>query len=125
PFRVGDYIEAQGVAGTVVEIQIFVTKLITGNNQTIFVPNGMLSNGTIINYSLEKIRRADLSFPLSYDTDIRRAREIIASVLASNEKVLKTPAPVIEVKEMTEAAIVLAIRPWANNEDYSKVLSDT
>jgi small conductance mechanosensitive channel len=68
PFRVGDTIEAQNVIGTVGEIQIFVTKLITGNNQTIFVPNGILSNGVITNYSLEKNRRANLLFNISYDT---------------------------------------------------------
>ncbi len=125
PFRVGDYIEAQGVAGTVSEIQIFVTRLITPNNQTVFVPNGMLSNGTIINYSLEKIRRADLSFSLSYDTDIKQARKIIIDILKNNPKVLTSPEPVVEVKHMTDSAIVLAVRPWANNEHFAEVASDT
>lgn len=70
PFKVGDVIEAQGMIGTVSEIQIFVTKVINANNQTIFVPNGTLSNGTIINYSVGGIRRIDLTFSISYDTDI-------------------------------------------------------
>ena len=74
PFKVGHTIEAQGVSGTVSEIQIFVTKLITGNNQTIFVPNGSLSNGTIINYSLQGFRRADLTIAISYDTDIKKGK---------------------------------------------------
>ncbi|WP_317170616.1 mechanosensitive ion channel family protein, partial [Tenacibaculum finnmarkense] len=77
PFEVGDSIEAQGVSGTVLEIQIFVTKLITGNNQTIFVPNGSLSNGNIINHSLEGTRRADLQISVSYDADLKKVKEII------------------------------------------------
>lgn len=125
PFRVGDYIEAQHVSGTVQEIQIFVTKLLTANNQTVFIPNGMLSNGTIINYSMEKMRRADLSFSISYDTNIREARELISAVLDRNPKVLKVPAPEVEVKQLTDAAIVLAVRPWAMNVDYASVTSDT
>jgi small conductance mechanosensitive channel len=71
PFRVGDLIEAQGIIATVNEIQIFVTKLTTANNQTVFVPNGVLSNGTIINYSMEQYRRADLVFSISYDANIK------------------------------------------------------
>ena len=91
PFKVGNFIEAQGVSGTVCEIQIFVTKLTTSNNQTIFIPNGSLSNGTIINYSLLENRRADLNIAISYDTDIRKAKEIITTVLDNNPKILKTP----------------------------------
>lgn len=125
PFKVGNFIEAQGVTGTVAEIQIFVTKLITSNNQTIFVPNGSLSNGTIINYSLQNTRRADLNIAISYDTDIRKAKEIILSVLNSNPKILKTPAPEVSVKSLTDSGIQLAVRPWANNEDFWKMYSDT
>lgn len=125
PFKVGNFIEAQGVAGTVAEIQIFVTKLITSNNQTIFIPNGSLSNGTIINYSLQNTRRADLNIAISYDTDIRKAKEIILSVLNSNPKILKTPAPEVSVKSLTDSGIQLAVRPWAKNEDFWKVYSDT
>ena len=87
PFKVGHSIEAQGVSGTVSEIQIFVTKLITANNQTIFVPNGSLSNGTIINYSLQGSRRVDLTISISYDTDIKKAKDIITAVLNKNSKV--------------------------------------
>lgn len=124
PFRVGDTIEAQGVTGMVAEIQIFVTKLITGNNQTIFVPNGILSNGTIINYSLEKIRRADLTLSISYETDIRKAKDLILEIMKSNPKVLKNPEPVVEIRQLTDSAIMLAVRPWAKNEDFGAVSSD-
>jgi len=125
PFSVGDTIEAQGVMGTVSEIQIFVTKLINGNNQTIFIPNGSLSNGTIINYSLQGIRRADLTLSISYDTDIRKAKDIITEVLNNNPKVLKTPEAEVSVKLLTDSSIQLAVRPWANNEDFGVVSSDT
>ena len=125
PFRVGDTIEAQGVIGTVSEIQIFVTKLINGNNQTIFVPNGALSNGTIINYSLQGFRRADLTLSISYDTDIRKAKDIITKVLNNNPKVLKTPEAEVSVKNLTDNSILLAVRPWAKNADFGVVSSDT
>ncbi|MFV5694646.1 mechanosensitive ion channel family protein [Flavobacterium sp. LB3P122] len=125
PFKVGHTIEAQGVIGTVSEIQIFVTKLINGNNQTIFIPNGSLSNGTIINYSLQGFRRADLTIAISYDTDIKKAKDIITAVLNSNPKILKTPIPEVSVKNLTDNAIQLAVRPWANNEDFGEVFSQT
>lgn len=125
PFKVGHTIEAQGVIGTVSEIQIFVTKLINANNQTIFVPNGSLSNGTIINYSLQGFRRADLTIAISYDTDIKKAKDIITDVLNNNPKILKTPIAEVSVKNLTDNAIQLAVRPWANNEDFGAVFSDT
>ena len=125
PFKVNDTIEAQGVTGTVSEIQVFVTKLNTANNQTIFVPNGSLSNGNIINYSLQKIRRADLTIAISYDTDIKKVKEIITAILKNNPKVLQTPAAEVSVKNLTDNAIQLAVRPWANNEDYGDVFSET
>jgi small conductance mechanosensitive channel len=125
PFKVGHTIEAQGMIGTVNEIQIFVTKLITGNNQTIFIPNGALSNGAIINYSLQGTRRADLTIAISYDTDIKKAKNIILDVLKNNPKVLQTPEPEVSVKVLTDNAIQLAVRPWATNENFGSVSSDT
>ena len=124
PFRVGDTIEAQGVIGTVSEIQIFVTRLISGNNQTIFVPNGVLSNGTIINYSMLGTRKADLVFSLSYDTNIKTAKEIVMQVMLEHPKVLKNPEPEVAVKTLTDNAIHLAIRPWSKNIDFGNVCSD-
>lgn len=125
PFKVGNTIEAQGQIATVLEIQIFVTKLVTANNQTIFIPNGILSNGTIINYSTQGQRRADLTIAISYETDIKKAKEIIAEVMRSNPKVLTTPAPEVGVKNLTDNAIQLAVRPWAKNEDFGAVFSET
>ncbi|OXG07352.1 small conductance mechanosensitive channel [Flavobacterium araucananum] len=125
PFKVGDTIEAQGVIATVVEIQIFVTKMLTGNNQTVFVPNGALSNGTIINYSMQGERRADLTFAISYDSDIKKAKDVLIDVLEKNPKVLKKPAPEVFVKNLTASSVEFAVRPWAKNANYGSVFSDT
>ena len=124
PFRVGDSIEAQGVAGIVSEIQIFVTKLITGNNQTIFVPNGILSNGVITNFSLGKNRRANLLLNISYETNIKTAKDIVMQVLENHPKVMKSPVPTVVVNLLTDTAIQLTIRPWSKNIDFSDICSD-
>ena len=124
PFRVGDSIEAQGVIGTVTEIQIFVTKLTSANNQTIFIPNGILSNGIITNFSVAGMRRVDLVFSLSYETNIKEAKEVVLEVMRSHSKVLKNPEPIVVVKDLSDSAIHLAIRPWSKNEDFGEVSSD-
>lgn len=125
PFKVGDTIEAQGVIATVLEIQIFVTKMLTGNNQTVFVPNGALSNGNIINYSMQGERRADLTFSISYDSDIKKAKDILLDVLNKNPKILKTPVPEVFVKNLSASSIDFAVRPWAKNANYGAVFSET
>lgn len=124
PFRVGDVIEAQGVSGMVTEIQIFVTKLISGNNQTIMIPNGILSNGIITNFSIAGKRRADLVFSLSYETNIKEAKETVLQVMQNHPKVLKDPAPEVIVKDLSDSAIHLGIRPWTLNDDFVEVCSD-
>lgn len=124
PFKLGDTIEAQGVSGEVIDIQIFVTQLLTGNNQVIFIPNGALSNGTIINYSKNESRRTDLTISLSYETNIKEARELILEVMNSNSKILKLPQAVVFVRDITDNAIKLAVRAWCINEDFGQVSSD-
>lgn len=124
PFRVGDFILAQSVTGKVIDIQIFVTKLLTENNQTIFIPNGILSNGVITNYSLEKNRRANLLYSISYDTNIKTAKEVVMQVLENHPKVLKNPAPNVSVSLLTDSAIQLAIQPWSKNADFGDMCSD-
>jgi small conductance mechanosensitive channel len=101
-----------------------VTKLITLNNQTIFVPNGILSNGVITNFSVGKNRRANLLFNISYETNIKTAKEIVMHVLENHTKVLKTPAPSVAVNLLTDAHIQLAIRPWSKNADFADMCSD-
>lgn len=118
PFKVGDFIEAQGVSGTVKQIQIFVTQLATVDNQIIFVPNGVLSNGTIINYSFATTRRADLTIGIGYSSDIKKAKEIILSILNNHPLILKEPAPIVLVKDLADSSINLAVRPWAELDNF-------
>lgn len=124
PFKLGDTIEAQGVSGLVIDIQIFVTKLLTGNNQVIFIPNGALSNGTIVNFSQQANRRTDLTLSISYDTNIKEAREIIMEVVKNTPKVVHHPETTVIVKDFMDTAIHLSIRAWTKNEDFSSVSSD-
>jgi small conductance mechanosensitive channel len=125
PFKVGDTIAAQGNIGTVNEIQIFVTKLINGNNETIFIPNSTLSNGIITNYSMQGIRKVDITIYISYSADIKKVKNIITAVLQNNPKVLEYPASEVVVKNLMESSIQLAIRPWTKNEDFMNVHADT
>lgn len=124
PFRVGDTIMAQGETGTVLEIQIFVTKLMTGNNQIVFIPNGALSNGNITNFSMGGTRRADLQFSVAYDADLKEVKTLILELLKANPRVLKSPEPAVVVVELLDNSVRLAIRPWAKTEDFGLMVSD-
>lgn len=123
PFKIGDFIEAQNVSGTVKQIQIFVTQLVTPNNQVIFIPNGALSNGTIINYNENDTRRTDLIFTISYETNIKTAKDMIVSIIEQHPKALQDPKPAVVINEITESGIKIAIRVWAKNEDFWEVRS--
>ncbi|WP_276975022.1 mechanosensitive ion channel domain-containing protein [Flavobacterium filum] len=124
PFKVGDFIEAQGVSGTVKQIQIFVTQLSTVDNQTIFVPNGSLSNNNIINYTYATTRRADLTIGISYSSNIKKAKELALEVMNNHPMVLKDPEPMVLVRELADSSINLAVRPWAKTEDFFVMRSD-
>lgn len=125
PFKVGDLIEAQGEIGVVKEIEIFTTKLIGITNREIIIPNGTLSNGNIINYSTEGTRRVDLVFGVSYDSDIKQTKEVLMNVLTSNPKVLKDPAPTVNVLELADSSVNFAVRPWCATADYWDVYFGT
>lgn len=118
PYRVGDYIEAQGVGGIVAEIQIFNTIINTTDNKRIIVPNGAVSNGVITNYSAEATRRVDYVFGIGYDDDIGKAKGIIASLLADDERAFKDPEPVIVVSSLGDSSVNITVRVWANAADY-------
>ncbi|MDD2987110.1 mechanosensitive ion channel domain-containing protein [Flavobacterium sp.] len=124
PFKVGDFIEAQGVMGTVKQIQIFVTELSTVDNQHIFVPNGSLSNGNITNYTYADTRRADLTIGIGYDSNIKLAKELALEVMNNHPKVLKEPAPVVLVKDLASSSINLSVRPWGNIDGFFDMRSD-
>ena len=121
PFKVGDLIEAQGQLGVVKEIQIFVTKLTSPENKLVIIPNGILSNGNIINYTEEGKLRVDLTFGVGYDEDIKKTKNVLMEVMLSNKNVLKDPAPTVNVSELADSSINFAVRPWATPENYWNV----
>jgi len=125
PIKIGDLIEAQGELGVVKEIEIFTTKLITPGNKLAIIPNGILSNGTIKNYTAEGKLRVDLTFGVSYDADIKQTKEVLMSVLTANDKVLKDPAPAVTVSELADSSINFAVRPWCTPENYWDVYFET
>ena len=118
PFKVGDLIEAQGQTGVVQEIQIFNTILLTPENKTVILPNGAVSNGTIINYSRHGNLRVDMMIAVAPDNDIAKVRTVIMEVFAANEKVLKEPAPSANILKMADGMVTIAVRPYATPDDY-------
>ncbi len=118
PFRVGDFIEAGGEAGTVQEISIFNTILHTGDNQKKIIPNGAISNSTITNVTANPTRRMDLVIGVSYDDDLRKAREVLEEILAGRDDLLKEPAPVVAVAELADSSVNIVVRPWVKTENY-------
>jgi small conductance mechanosensitive channel len=118
PFKLGDTIEAHGSTGKVIDIQIFVTQLLTANNEVVFIPNGILSNGKIINYSQKSQQRTDLTIKISYHSDIQEVKTIILEILNSIPEILKEEAPNVFVKELGEDSIVLSIQAWTANENH-------
>lgn len=118
PFRVGDFIEAQGESGTVSEITIFYTFLTTPNKQRIVIPNGQLSNNKVTNYSYEPTRRNNMTVGISYDSNIKTARKVLLEILAADERCLKDPAPVVFVAGLGDNSVDLSVRFWANQADY-------
>ena len=124
PYKVGDYIEAQGQAGTVKEIQIFNTLLQTPDNRIIIVPNGPLSTGIINNYSRETTRRVDFSFSISYGDDFEIAKKVLMEIIEKDARILKTPAPFIELGKMNASSIDITVRVWCNAADYWGIFFD-
>ena len=118
PFKVGDYISAQGVDGTVKEISIFTTKVRTFGNQLAIIPNGPLSNNNIINFNAEKTRRDRINIGISYDSDIRLAKQILLDICAENENILNDPVPEVYVDNLADSAVILTLRFWAMNEVF-------
>jgi small conductance mechanosensitive channel len=118
PYKVGDLIEAQGVLGVVKEIQIFTTVLLTPENKTAIVPNGAVANGNIVNYSREGNIRVDLTFGLNYAASLPKAREVLMGVMNAHPKVLKDPAPSVNIAQLNLEGVQLAVRPFSAPEDY-------
>ena len=125
PYKVGDWIEAQGTAGTVQSIQIFHTILLTADGKLIYVPNGSMSSGTIINYTLTPTRRAEWIISIEYGEDVEKSRQIISGIIQADARILKEPAPVIFLNELNSSSVDILIRCWTNNDDYWGVMFDT
>jgi len=120
PFKVGDYI-VEGVTnkeGEVAEIQIFYTKLITPDNRMVILPNGNLANNTIVNVTTRQFRRVDVPVSVSYDSDLKRAKDVLLEMIKKDEKVLKDKDMLVFVDQLGDSGIVLNVRCWFTNEDY-------
>ena len=118
PFKVGDFIECQGVSGTVKEIQIFHTILTSPDNKVIYVPNGSLSSGTVINYSREATRRVDWTFTVEYGEDYEKVENVINKLIAADERILNTPAPFVNLIALADSSVNVVVRVWVKSEDY-------
>ncbi len=118
PFKVGDYIEGAGTAGVVEEMQIFTTMLATPDNKTVIIPNAKLSANNIVNYSTKGTRRADMVFGIGYEDDIDKARDVIADILANDERVMQDPPVQIAVSELADSSVNFVVRAWVKSGDY-------
>lgn len=118
PFQVGELIEAQGYRGKVKEIHIFVTKLLTFDNKTVIIPNASLSNGNIVNFTTEGLLRVDMVFGISYESNIKMAKEVLMGLIENHPKVLDSPAPFVGVLELADSSVNIAVRPYTKPEDY-------
>lgn len=125
PFKVGDFIEAQGVSGVVKEIQIFNTVINTVDNKVILLPNGPVSTGIINNYSREALRRVDFSFSIKYGDDFEKAKAVLLKLIAEDARVLDTPAaPFVELGALSTSSINITVRVWCKQEDYWGIYFD-
>ena len=124
PYKVGDFIEVQNVSGTVNAIQILNTVIITTDNKVIYVPNGSLSSGTIINYSRMELRRVDFAFGVDYGTDFSYVKTVVEELISEDDRILDTPAPLIALNELADSSVNVALKVWVKNADYWGVYYD-
>ena len=125
PFKSGDFIEAGGVTGTVDKIEIFQTIMKTPDNKLVIVPNAQITGSAITNYSAEPIRRVDLVIGISYDSDLRKAKQLLEEILKNDSRVLAEPAATVKVSALADSSVNFNVRPWVNSADYWNVYWDT
>ncbi|ABV35856.1 MscS mechanosensitive ion channel [Shewanella sediminis HAW-EB3] len=118
PCRVGDYVDAAGISGTVDEITIFSTKLLTPDNKLIIAPNSAMMDGTIVNYSAMDTRRVDLVIGVSYDANLAEAKKVLTTIVENNQYVLKDPAYTVAISELADSSVNFVVRPWVKGSDY-------
>ena len=124
PYKVGDVIESQGETGTVREIQIFHTILTTFDNKVIYIPNGALSSGTVINYSREELRRVDWTIGVEYNTDYDLVERTVRDLVAADKRILTEPAPFVALHALADSSVNVTVRVWVKNADYWSVYFD-
>tara|TARA_B110000503_G_C7158611_1_gene418548 strand:+ start:1072 stop:1896 length:825 start_codon:yes stop_codon:yes gene_type:complete len=124
PFKAGDFIEAGGAMGVVKSISIFTTIMTTADNKEIIVPNGAIYGGNITNYSAKETRRVDMVVGIGYDSDLKKAKEILKEMLAADERILKEPAPTVAVGELADSSVNFVVRPWVATADFWAVKFD-
>ncbi len=124
PFKVGDFVTAGGETGSVAAISIFATTLHTPDNKVVTVPNASITSGNITNFSAKEVRRINLTFGISYDDDLRKAKQILEEILQGDERVLADPAPFVGVSELGDSSVNFVFRPWVKSEDYWDVYFD-
>ena len=124
PYRVGDFIEAAGIAGSVEQVQILTTILKTGDNKQIIVPNSQIMDSIITNYSANPTRRVDMVVGVSYDDDLDKVRATLQELVAADDRILDEPAPTIAVSALADSSVNFVVRPWVNSADYWGVMFD-
>ena len=125
PFKIGDFIEVQGVSGFVKAIHIFHTILTTTDNKELYIPNGALSSGNITNYTKNDLRRVDFTISVEYGTDTEKVKKVTLELLKQDERILQDPAPFIAVKELASSSVDFVLRVWTKASDYWDVFFDT
>ena len=125
PYKVGDWIEAQGTSGTVQAIQIFHTILLTADGKQIFVPNGAMSSGSITNYTLTPTRLCEWTIGVEYGQDVDKARKTVLDLIKADSRILTDPTPVVWLKELADSSVVIVARCWVENANYWTVMFET
>ena len=124
PYRVGDFVEAAGISGVVLQVQILTTILKTGDNKQIIVPNSQIMGSIITNYSANDTRRVDMVVGVSYDDDLDKVRATLEELIAADDRILEDPAPMIAVSELADSSVNFVVRPWVKTADYWGVMFD-
>ncbi len=124
PFKLGDLVEVAGLTGKVEEIRIFSTFIVTGDNKQVIIPNGQITSDSIVNHSAKPTRRVDIPMGVSYDDDLKKARNIMMDIMHKHPLVLEDPAPSILMTELADSSVNFSVRPWTKTADYWKVYGD-
>ncbi len=124
PFKIGDYVEVDGIGGTVKAIRMITVELLTPDNKKVTIPNSKVTAGNIVNYSARPTRRVDFTFDVSYDSDIEKVKAVLAQEAAKHEKIMQEPAPVVKLNKMEASSLQFILRAWVNGSDYWDVYWD-